>query len=335
MRHHVLVKQEAKLGCPACRGRLLDRTEGPVCTGCGRSFPLVAGLVDLRLESDRYLDLEAERAKAERLHVLEPETDVQGLAEAYYAITDDVLDARRGRFLRHIAGAEARGEALAARLPREGRILEVGCGTGGLLVPVLRSGRSIEGVDIAARWLVVARRRLADHGLTGTLVAASAERLPWADDQFDAVVADSLVEHLDDPAQALREWVRVLRPGGRLIVWSPNRYTLGTDPHVGLWGLGWLPRAWTPGYLQLRRRQAWPPRTRSANEAKRLAEAAGLEQVEVDVPGVPEPWARSLPPRQRRAIRLYSAARTVAVTRAVLRAIGPLWELSAVKGEAA
>jgi SAM-dependent methyltransferase len=314
---------------------LLDRTEGPVCTGCGRSFPLVAGLVDLRLESDRYLDLEAERAKAERLHVLEPETDAQGLAEAYYAITDDVLDARRGRFLRHIAGAEARGEALAARLPREGRILEVGCGTGGLLVPVLRSGRSIEGADIAARWLVVARRRLADHGLTGTLVAASAERLPWADDQFDAVVADSLVEHLDDPAQALREWVRVLRPGGRLIVWSPNRYTLGTDPHVGLWGLGWLPRAWTPGYLQLRRRQVWPPRTRSANEAKRLAEAAGLEQVEVDVPGVPEPWARSLPPRQRRAIRLYSAARTVAVTRAVLRAIGPLWELNAVKGEAA
>ncbi|AGA30683.1 methyltransferase domain-containing protein [Singulisphaera acidiphila] len=335
MDHHHLVEQGTTLACPACRGVLLDRTEGPVCTGCGRSFPLVAGLVDLRLKSDRYLDLKAERAKAERLHALEPETDLQGLAEAYYAITDDVLDARRGRFLRHIAGAEARGEALATRLPREGAILEVGCGTGGLLVPALRSGRSIEGVDIASRWLVVARRRLTDRGLSGTLVAASAERLPWSDDQFDAVVADSLIEHLDDPGQALREWVRVLKPGGRLIVWSPNRFTLTTDPHVGLWGLGWLPRQWVPSYLRLRLRQVWPPRTLSANEAGQLARAAGLRGIEVDVPGVPETWARSLPLRQRRGIRVYSAARKHRLTRALLRAIGPLWELNATKGGAA
>jgi len=335
MSHHVVEEETATLACPACRSRLLDGPDASVCLGCSRSFPRVAGLADLRLESDRYLDLDAERAKAERLHVLEPETDLRGLAEAYYAITDDVLDARRDRFLRHIAGAEARGEALAARLPHAGRILEVGCGTGGLLVPALRSGRAIEGVDIASRWLVVARRRLTDHGLTGSLVVASAERLPWADDQFDAVVADSLLEHLDDPAQALGEFLRVLRPGGRLILWSPNRYTLGTDPHVGLRGVGWLPRAWTVGYLRLRGRTDWPPRTLSALEAGRLAGRAGLRQVEVDVPHVPGSWARSLPPRQRRAIRLYTAARRWPIARAVLRTIGPLWELNAVKGEAA
>ena len=81
-------------------------------------------------------------------------------------MTDDVLDPRRDRFLRHIAGAEARGEALVDRLPRGGRILEVGCGSGGLLAAAARSGRSMVGVDIASRWLVVARRRLADRGLT-------------------------------------------------------------------------------------------------------------------------------------------------------------------------
>ncbi len=228
--------------CPACRGCLAATDgEGHLCPYCGRAFPEVAGLPDLRLESDRYLDLESERAKAERLCAIEPTTDVMGLSAAYYAMCDDIAD-RCGRFLRHIADAEARGEALAERLPSTGRILEVGCGTGGLLVAAARKGRVIEGVDIASRWLIAARRRLSDHGLSVPLLAASAERLPWADGRFEAVVADSVLEHLDDPARALREWARVLRPGGRLIVWSPNRYTLTTDPHVGLWGLGWLPR---------------------------------------------------------------------------------------------
>jgi ubiquinone/menaquinone biosynthesis C-methylase UbiE len=320
---------ETSLVCPGCRGALLERADGLVCLGGCGEFPVVAGLPDLRLESDRYLDLEAERAKAGRLHALEGAADLRGLAEAYYAMTDDVVDARRARFLRHIQGAEARGEALAARLPHTGRILEIGCGTGGLLAAALRSGRAIAGVDIAARWLVVARRRLADRGLAAPLVAAAAERLPWPDASFDTIVADSLLEHLDDPARALAEWVRVLRPGGRLVVWSPNRFTLTTDPHTGLWGIGWLPRAWVPAYLRLRGRPVWPPRTLSPQGARRLAEAAGLVEVEVDSPDVPEAWARSLPPPQRLALRAYRGARRAWATRSLVRALGPLWELRA------
>jgi ubiquinone/menaquinone biosynthesis C-methylase UbiE len=326
--------QATDLVCPACLGPLAVEPDGRRCAACERWYPEVAGLCDLRLESDRYLDLESERDKAERLHAIEPTTDVMGLSEAYYAMCDDIAD-RRHRFLQHIAHAEARGAALAERLPPNGRILEVGCGTGGLLVASARAGKAIEGVDIASRWLIAARRRLSDHGLAVSLLAASAERLPYSNDRFDVVVADSLLEHLDNPARALREWARVLRPGGRLIVWSPNRYTLTTDPHIGLWGLGWLPRHWVPAYLRLRGREFWPPRTLSAREARDLATRAGLVSVSVAPPAIPDRWARTRPGLQRLAIGVYAKARRLTLARGLLRTIGPLWELQAVKKGAA
>jgi len=317
--------------CPACRGALAPAGAGSACRGCTRAFPDVAGLPDLRLGSDRYLSLSAERAKAERLHAVEaePGADVMRLASAYYAMTDDVVDHRRDRFVRHIAGAESRGEALADRLPRGGLTLEVGCGTGGLLAAASGSGRRVVGVDVASRWLVVARRRLADRGRNVPLVAAEAERLPWPDATFDAVAADSVLEHLDDPSRALAEWRRVLRPGGVLVVWSPNRFTLTTDPHLGLWGVGWLPRGALPGYLRLRGRADWPPRTISAAEARRLARGVGWEGVSVEPPGIPGRWAGSRPARERAAIVAYAAARRLPLARSLLTAVGPLWELRA------
>ncbi len=135
----------ARLACPACRWPV----EGGSCPGCGRTFPTVAGLPDYRLGSDRYLDLGAERAKAERLARIAEGTDLEGVARAYYAITPDVDPPRCARYLAHILGAEARGEALAEGLVDDGPILEVGCGTGGLLASASRRGLAIEGVDIA------------------------------------------------------------------------------------------------------------------------------------------------------------------------------------------
>ena len=185
--------------CSACRATLVENS----CAICGRAFPSVAGLPDLRVSSDRFLDLPGERAKAERLARLAPKLDLKGLAEAYYAMTPDV-EARGvgGFYLGHILGAEARGSALAALLPGRGRkILEVGCGTGGLLAAARRLGLEIEGVrhrpPLAGRRPSTARRPRA-------LGARWSPPRPIACLMqmrvFDAVVADSLLEHLDDPA---------------------------------------------------------------------------------------------------------------------------------------
>ena len=248
-------------------------------------------------------------------------------------MTPDVDPARRRRLPRRISsGPRSRGSALAGLLlPETGRIVEVGCGTGGLIAAAAKAGRTIEGVDIASRWLVVARRRLDDLGLSAPLVAASAERLPYGNGTVDAIVADSLLEHLDDPASAVREWARVLRPGGTLLAWSPNRYALAVDPHVRLWALGWLPRAWMPAYVRWRRGGAWPPRCLSAGEARRMAAGAGFEGIEVDAPAIPDGWAEARPAHQRVAIAAYGMARRFGPSRALLRAVGPLWQLRATR----
>ncbi len=295
--------------CPGCLASL----DGLSCLGCGQCYTEVAGIADLRLGSDRFLDLNAERDKASRLARLAPGLNLKGLAEAYYAMTPDVDPKRRELYLGHILAAEARGSALAALLPRTGTIVEVGCGTGGLLAASAKLGLDIEGVDIALRWLVVARRRLDDLGLAVPLVAASADRLPYADASVDTLVADSVLEHLDDPALAIREWARVLRPGGTLLVWSPNRYALTPDPHVRLWGLG------------------WPPRCLSIGEARQMSAEAGFEAISLEPPIIPEAWANSRSETQRNLITLYSRARQITVCRTMLRSFGPLWQLQATR----
>ena len=312
--------------CPGCRTPL-DTME---CHGCGCSFPDVAGIPDLRLMSDRYLSIDAERAKAERLARIAAETDLAGVARAYYDITDDVDPARCRKFLAHIMAAEARGEAVADALQNcDGPMLELGCGTGGLLVAAARRGWGITGVDIASRWLVVARRRLEDCGVEVQLLAASAETLPWPDGQFATIVADSLIEHLDDPLAALKEWRRLLRPGGRLVLWSPNRLSLAGDPHVRLWGIGFLPRSWADHYSRLRRGGAWVPRTLTASGVARLACEAGFRDVRTSIPCVSDTWVGSVRGMRGRLLKIYQKAQDYSIIKSFLKTLGPLWTLEA------
>lgn len=317
--------------CPACRSSLTASGPGWACADCARWYGQVAGIPDFRLSFDRYLGPDAERVKAMRLARLEPETDLAGLASAYYTMTPDVDPRRRTRFLAHIAGAEARGHSLLEQVSVDGPILEVGCGTGGFLTAAARAGRTVIGVDIAARWMVVARRRLTDAGCRVPLIAASADALPWRDGTFSTVVADSLIEHLDDPSAALREWARVLKPGGTLIVRSPNRGWIGVEPHVGLLGLGHLPRPLARTYAAWRRHGAWLPSTLHAREFLRLADSEEWSDVRVEA--VTPSWAwqgRSSRLGERVAALYRRLAQSRRFGPAAVR-WGPIWDVSAIR----
>jgi len=103
-----------------------------------------------------------------------------------------------------------------------GRVLDVGCGVGRLLLRLQRRGCETVGVDILRPDLLSARRHLVGKEPAASFVQADGGRLPFAGASFDFVACTETLEHAADAALMLRELARVLRPGGRLVVSVPD-----------------------------------------------------------------------------------------------------------------
>lgn len=116
---------------------------------------------------------------------------------------------------------------LLADAPR-GRLLDPATGTGSLIPRLLALGYAVEAGDIDPRnyTLLSPPCRVLDL----------AEPLPWADASFDVIVCLETLEHLPGPRHTLREFARVLRPGGRLVISTPNVQSLLSRIKFLLWG---------------------------------------------------------------------------------------------------
>jgi ubiquinone/menaquinone biosynthesis C-methylase UbiE len=97
-------------------------------------------------------------------------------------------------------------------------VLDVGCGTGFLALQLAGLGHRAIGVDGTEAMLLLARAKASQVGLEVDFRLADAAELPFAPASFDLVVERHVIWTLPDPAAALADWARVLRPGGRLLL---------------------------------------------------------------------------------------------------------------------
>ncbi len=148
------------------------------------------------------------------------------------------LDARvfHPRVLRLTAGADGRPFSrfvdFAALAGKD--VLEVGCGSGFAVQLFAEAGASVTAVDLTDWAVETTRLRLAAFGLAATVFAADAEALPLENGSFDLVFSWGVIHHSTDMGQALRELVRVCRPGGTVVIMVYNRRSLFYGVYKGM-----------------------------------------------------------------------------------------------------
>ncbi len=200
-------------------------------------------------------------------------------------------------------GRLARLEQALGRSVAGARLLNVGCGTGGFNVLARRSGADAWGVDASTEAAAIARLRVPE----GTIFCARAEALPFDDERFDVAYCYSTLEHVADAGHAVREMIRVLKPGGQLYVHTPNRWACFEGHYKVFWVPG-LPRWLSRAYLAGRRRPTAfldTLRPLALGECRALVERAGARVVRVMAADASRPVGGRVWPLVRVYYRLF------------------------------
>lgn len=209
------------LACPHCRGGLhllADAEEGEArCRECGKVYPLRDGVLDFGPPEDR------------------GEWRLGGFEETYRS-TGDFLDDWQWREKQGIPREVTdydfpliKGRLIEWLDPFDGCVhLDVGCGVGHFFDQIAGRYPGVSmisvGIEITherLRWLSARVRKGGRESVFPLL--GTAERLPLADGGVDRVTCTEVLEHVADPAAAIREMVRVVRPGGLVLVSTPSR----------------------------------------------------------------------------------------------------------------
>lgn len=232
------------LACPACGRELRASPSSVCCAGCGRSFPALGGIPDLRGDADPEAGTLRDFYSAAPFPGYPPR-------DSYPALR---ARAERSEFARLL------DEAIAP----DATVVDVGCGTGQMALFLATGDRLVVGADLTRASLELAAGAARRFGIERVRFVETDLRRPGLRaGAFDVVHCSGVLHHTPDPAASFRAIARLARPGGFIVVGLYNAYA--RIPHrlrravARLTGFRWIPldpvlrdRAAEPA-----RREAW------------------------------------------------------------------------------
>lgn len=316
-----------------------ESEESVHCADCGVKYPAVDGIPDLRARdgASTYADDDLEDARR-----LAAACRGASLEEVMDKLCDrpENDDATRALRVRQIMESPERlrepfGGWLRPCLSKDETFLDVGCGSGGLLAMAATLGYPAAGIDASMAMLVAARYMIEAHGGVARLACAYGEALPIASERLGGVTMYDSIEHVTDVRKTIAEANRVLKPGCAMAMSTPNRYSLSTEPHVFVWGVGWLPRPWQNAYVRWRSGLDYShTQLLSTWEMARVLKRHEGLQFEISVPQVPAEEIAHFSPRRALLARLYNTVASFRIFRFALLAVGPFFQVVARRASA-
>ena len=324
--------------CPACKCVLKEHATALACDACNRAFDVIDGIPDLRLSIPSWIDAPQDSATARELS--DAHLALESLVREVYSRREGWDEARVARRTREVLQGSAvlRDDLRGWLRPVVGDrpFLDLGCGGGMLMAAAaaLQPGRRLIGIDVSMTWLVVAKKLVSENGGRPMLAAAMAEALPFADGSIPAVVSLDVIEHVHDPDAYLAEIDRVLEPGGRAAFSTPNRFSLTAEPHVFVWGVGWLPKSLQASYVRWRSGKAYTDTIlmSSFRLAKRLRRRTDI-QFSIIVPTIPDAHIAYFNRAKGWVARLFNSVSQFSLLRPLFLIISPFFRVIGAKTE--
>lgn len=148
-------------------------------------------------------------------------------AEGYSITIHEQLKTDVGQYFREMLEKNApKGQML--------NCLDIGCGPGFFSIILAQQGHRVTAVDYSEEMLKQARDNFNEAGVNVFTMQGDAQCLPFASESFDYIVSRNLVWNLEKPEAAYCEWLRILKPGGRLVVADGNHYLYYYDKEYNL-----------------------------------------------------------------------------------------------------